>query len=164
MEEYTRKGGNFLCEDHSSLSAPIEHHEDTSKLSNMMMSRGQYSNSSCSLRLDEKTVNSEGSGRSLALTFLVGILGVLSATMFVCFGVTAEAIKQDQAFHHVAEEFALQVEAALVDYETASRWLHQACAFQNITRSEFHDLYEYMTLSLEVQVGCWRGKYRCLFG
>jgi hypothetical protein len=94
----------------------------------------------------------ETSRRSLILTILVGFLGGVSAAMFVGFGIASANAKQEQSFHHLAEEFALQVHAAWVDYETATRWVHQSCAFQNVTRDEFRDLYEYITVSLEVEV------------
>lgn len=101
--------------------------------------------------------------RTLILTAVVAFLGAASAGMFIAFGMTAAGNEEQQRFHHLAEELALQVEAAWGDYETASRWLHQACAFQNITRQEFRDLYQYMTVSLDVQVGddmMWRTKIR----
>jgi hypothetical protein len=92
------------------------------------------------------------SRRALILTAAVGLLGALSAAMFISFGLVSSANEQEQRFHHLAEEMALQVDAAWSDYESAARWLHQACAFQNISRQNFRDLYEYMTLDLEVEV------------
>lgn len=83
---------------------------------------------------------------------IVALIGALSAALFVGMGIASANDEQAFNFHHLAEELALQIEASWEDYETASRWLHQACSFRNVSRSGFRDLYEYMTLSLDVQV------------
>lgn len=140
----------------TNASAPSGYHTDTSKLTGILSHEQGSEICSSSDETVPSSSNSElFSSRSLILTILVGLLGGVSAAMFVGFGIAASNAKQEQAFHHLAEEFALQVHAAWIDYETSSRWVHQACAFQNITRHEFRDLYEYISISLEVESISW---------
>lgn len=86
------------------------------------------------------------------LTILVALLGAFSAAIFMGFGMTSAIDEVSNDFHHSAEEIALQLAATWDDYEMGSRWLHQACHRQNISRQHFRDLYTYMNVSLNVQV------------
>jgi hypothetical protein len=90
--------------------------------------------------------------QSCFFTILVACMGVASAAMFMSFGITSAINKASQDFHHVADEISLQLVAAWDDYEMGSRWLHQACHNKSISREGFRDLYEYMAVSLQVQV------------
>ena len=90
--------------------------------------------------------------QSYFFTILVALMGVVSAAMFMSFGITAAVEKAEQDLHHVGEEMSLQLLAAWDDYEMGLRWLHQACYNKNVSREDFRDLYEYISHSLDVQV------------
>ena len=90
--------------------------------------------------------------QSYFFAILVALMGVVSAAMFMSFGITAAMEKAEQDLHHVGEEMSLQLLAAWDDYEMGLRWLHQACYNKNVSREDFRDLYEYISHSLDVQV------------
>lgn len=90
--------------------------------------------------------------RSRFLSAGVVLLGAISASMFMAFGISSAQNSAKQDFHHLAEELALQVTATWDDYETASRWIHQACVYTNTSRQDFRHLYEYMDVGLDVMV------------
>jgi hypothetical protein len=51
-----------------------------------------------------------------------------------------------------ALELVTSVETAWGDYESASRWIHQACALHPISRHDFSHIFEYLAAGVEVQV------------
>jgi hypothetical protein len=90
--------------------------------------------------------------RSAAVSASVAIFGILAAGLFLGFGISASNREQERRFELVATTLAVEFQLAWNDYEVASRWLHQACQFHPIDRSDFRNIYEYLTASLEVQV------------
>jgi hypothetical protein len=90
--------------------------------------------------------------RSAVVSTSVAIFGILAAGLFLGFGISASNREQERRFELVATTLAVEFQLAWNDYETASGWLHQACQFHPIDRSDFRNIYEYLTASLEVQV------------
>jgi hypothetical protein len=90
--------------------------------------------------------------RTIILTILVGTIGLIASAVFIGFGISAEMKQQEAKFEIRAAEVAHEFAAAWEDYETASRWLHQACGAHPISRHEFRGIYEYLTTGLNVQV------------
>ena len=91
--------------------------------------------------------------KTFIFTLLIGTVGFLASSLFMGFGISSETNQQEVKFQIRADEFRHDFVMAWEDYETASRWLHQACAQQNISRQDFVDIYEYLTTGLVVQVG-----------
>jgi hypothetical protein len=91
--------------------------------------------------------------RSALVSASVALFGILAAGLFLGFGISGSNREQERRFELVSSTLAVEFQLAWNDYETASRWLHQACQFHTINRSDFRNIYEYLTASLEVQVG-----------
>jgi len=113
------------------------------------------------------TTNSQPDGvekkqarQSCFLSFLVILLGVISAVMFMSFGIESAISQAEEHIRHVIDEASLQIKATWDDYQMGSLWLHQACHNEkNISREHFHDLYQYMTTSLDVRVSPRENNY-----
>lgn len=90
--------------------------------------------------------------RTLVISTMVGIVGFLGSTLFLGLGITAAVGEQETLFQIRALELVATLETAWGDYETASRWLHQACGSHPISRNDFSHIFEYLTAGVEVQV------------
>jgi hypothetical protein len=86
-------------------------------------------------------------------TFLVVTIGTIASMLFLGFGISGAVREQQIQFDLRAGEIMTEIQAAFVDYETASMWLHASCRSRRITRAEFRNMYEYMVHGgLEVEV------------
>eukprot|EP00980_Cylindrotheca_fusiformis_P016226 scaffold4825_cov132-Cylindrotheca_fusiformis.AAC.3 len=93
--------------------------------------------------------------RSAIVTTAVVVFGLLAAGLFAGFGISAANRAQDRRFALVARELSAEFQLAWNDYETASLWLYQACENQPINRSDFRDIYAYLTVNLAVRSITW---------
>jgi hypothetical protein len=91
--------------------------------------------------------------RTTVIAILVVLIGFIAAAIFVGYGTHSAISQQEVKFRFRAEELAFELEGAWDEYESASRWLFQACGTHNISRHDFVDIYEYLTVTgLDVEV------------
>jgi hypothetical protein len=96
--------------------------------------------------------------RTLLFAIILATIGFFVSTLFLGFGISAAVSEQQKLFQIRATEVSLDFQAAWEDYETSSRWLHQACGMHpnGITQDDFLSIYQYATTNLEVKVRCLR--------
>jgi hypothetical protein len=90
--------------------------------------------------------------RTLVIAIMVGVVGFVGSTLFLGLGISAAVAEQETLFQIRALELVTSVETAWGDYESASRWIHQACALHPISRHDFSHIFEYLAAGVEVQV------------
>jgi hypothetical protein len=91
--------------------------------------------------------------RTTVIAILVGAIGLIASAFFVGYGAHSAISQQEVKFRFRAEELVFELVGAWEEYESASRWLFQACGTHNISRHDFVDIYEYLTITgLDVQV------------
>ena len=146
----------YDCSDMSEVAAPMD---------NVLITFDQVSRRRVSYHISKDMLSrnehdSESSGfqgfqpnRAVLFSILVAALGSIASTLFLGFGISTATREQDVEFNLRAREFIRQIEAAWMDYETASMWLHSSCRSNNITRQEFRDAYDHITNSgFQIQV------------
>ena len=101
-----------------------------------------------------KTLNALIVNRSIIFSLLVGVIGFLVSTFFLGFGISQAVHEQESLFYVHGQAAAIGLQRTWKDYESAARWIHQACTMQNnnITHNQFRDIYEYFTYGLEINV------------
>jgi hypothetical protein len=105
------------------------------------------------------SVMSESSGMSsilpsftVMLSVVVGVLGIISSTLFLGFGIQNAVDDQEVMFILRANGLTQQFNRAWKEYMVASLWVHQACEFGNISRTDFENVYYYLNTSVDVMV------------
>lgn len=112
----------------------------------------KYDDDSSTSSMNTVALTKHNWSRSAIFSAAVAIFGIVAAGSFLAFGITAANRAQERKFELVAQELTAEFMLAWDDYETASRWLHQACQFHPVNRSDFRGIYEYLTTSLAVVV------------
>lgn len=90
--------------------------------------------------------------RNHVLLVSVGLIGLISATFVLAFGLVSAYNDQQVSFERTAEELLGRFEKAFDEYAVAGLWIHEACQKGNKSREDFRTLYEYLlSTGLEFQ-------------
>eukprot|EP00545_Synedropsis_sp_CCMP1620_P004737 CAMPEP_0119010656 /NCGR_PEP_ID=MMETSP1176-20130426/5154_1 /TAXON_ID=265551 /ORGANISM="Synedropsis recta cf, Strain CCMP1620" /LENGTH=814 /DNA_ID=CAMNT_0006963361 /DNA_START=160 /DNA_END=2604 /DNA_ORIENTATION=- len=94
-----------------------------------------------------------GSGNSIvgsplstwATPVIILILGLATSGAFLGVGISSAVEEQNNQFTRSANDLILKINGAWGDYVYAASMIHNRCRSRNFTRSDFRDLYEYLT-------------------
>ena len=96
--------------------------------------------------------SSAGGFRNHVLLISVALIGLISATFVLAFGLTSAYHDQRVSFERTAEELLSRFEKAFDEYSVAGLWIHEACQKGDKSREDFRTLYEYLvSTGLEFQ-------------
>lgn len=90
--------------------------------------------------------------RTVIVSAGIAIFGILAGSFFLSYGIASSNSSQERRFRLIANEIATEFELAWEDYVNAAKWLHQACQYHPINRTDFQDIFEHLTYDLDVQV------------
>jgi hypothetical protein len=90
--------------------------------------------------------------RTMALASIIGLLGIVSSTLFLGFGIGNAVDDQGRMFTIRANELTQEFNRTWNEYMVASLWVHQACALNNISRVDFTHVYHYLSSTVDVVV------------
>lgn len=82
---------------------------------------------------------------TISIMILILILGLASASSLLALGVSNAVAQQTKQFQRAAEDLTLQIEASFSKYVQATSLIHMRCRSRNFTRTDFRELYEYLT-------------------
>lgn len=110
-----------------------------------------------SFRTMADTMFSNGSGqvltnRTIVFSLLIGTVGFVCSTLFLGMGISNAVNDSEVLFTIQADEITQDFERTFKQYITAARWVHHACSNVDMTRAQFRELYDYITLDLELEV------------
>ncbi|CAJ1954748.1 unnamed protein product [Cylindrotheca closterium] len=105
--------------------------------------------------MSSNALNTNIWNRAAIISAGIAIFGILAGTLFLSYGIAASNTSQERSFRLVADETANEFELAAEDYVTAAKWLHQACAYHPINRTDFRDIYEHASFDLTFQTAAW---------
>eukprot|EP00977_Amphora_coffeiformis_P001528 scaffold296_cov102-Amphora_coffeaeformis.AAC.16 len=80
----------------------------------------------------------------IIVTFIV-VLGCTASCAFLTVGITSAVRDQQEQFKRSATDLVAKIESAWEDYVHAASIIHGRCRGRDFTRSDFRDLYEYIT-------------------
>lgn len=93
--------------------------------------------------------------RSVLILVLIILVGAGSFASILGLGIKAAHRDQESRFEQVADDLLHKFESALVEYEVAALWLHQACFAEDLllkSHEEVHSVYRYLlSTGLEFQ-------------
>ena len=94
--------------------------------------------------------------RTTLFTGLIITIGLLASTLFMGFGISGAVREQELQFQRAAEEMINAIQGSFHDFEIATKWIHNSCRSNEITREEFREVYEYLISDgLDVQSVQW---------
>ena len=94
--------------------------------------------------------------RATVFTGLIISIGLLASTLFMGFGISGAVREQELQFQRAAEEMINAIQGSFHDFEIATKWIHNSCRSNEITREGFREVYEYLISDgLDVQSVQW---------
>ena len=105
-----------------------------------------------STAMSSNALNTHIWNRAAIISAGIAIFGILAGALFLSYGIAASNSSQERSFRLVAGEIANEFELAAGDYVTAAKWLHQACHYHPINRTDFRDIFEHASFDLKIQV------------
>eukprot|EP00934_Nitzschia_sp_Nitz4_P008096 Nitzschia sp. Nitz4//scaffold12_size214221//42409//45425//NITZ4_001486-RA/size214221-augustus-gene-0.25-mRNA-1//-1//CDS//3329534978//8086//frame0 len=93
--------------------------------------------------------------RTISIALLVGLVGLCWSTLFLGFGIENAVDDERQQFNVVGDDFAFELQETIMQFVSASMWVHQACFLGSVTRQDFVGVYEYVSSYLQVEAVEW---------
>jgi hypothetical protein len=90
--------------------------------------------------------------RAISLSIAIGVLGVMSSTLFLGFGISNAVSEQDGHFAIRVDEMAKRFNKTWEEFVLTSLWVNQACSFNPLTRDEFRRVYHFVDSHVDVVV------------
>ena len=140
---------------HGMLHSMREDHDSDAVVSGTAPHDSEPSDRHNSYRSSGSTFSSLSSilpNRTVGLSILIGLIGLLSSTLFLGFGIAKAVHEENGVFEIRAREVTQEFNSTWDDHIKAASWVYASCAFHNITREEFSHLYYYLTNDDNVQV------------
>ncbi len=90
--------------------------------------------------------------RTISLSMIIGLLGIVSSTLFLGFGIDRAVDDQDVLFSIRAHELGQEFNRTWNEYILAALWVNQACSFNPMTRNEFKRVFHFVNSHVDVEV------------
>lgn len=93
--------------------------------------------------------------RAITLSIVIAVVGILSSTLFLGFGISKTVEDEDALFAIRAHELAKRFNKTWSEYVLASLWVNQACSFNPLTRDEFRRVSHFVHSHVDVVAVQW---------